>query len=134
MSDFTIMSSWFEPCGLVHKENAKFSGAIPICLDVGGLSAGLTNNVNALILDFTPRYMQDALQHNGTSLSGGMLRACEWMKDKAGFAKALESSQKTDHSWLAIGGPMDQYGKIFVDMKVFKPEVLDIPAKAAACT
>lgn len=52
------------------------------------------------------------------------------MKDKAGFAKALESSQKTDHSWLAVGGPMDQYGKIFVDMKVFKPEVLDITAKA----
>ncbi|MDE6138649.1 MAG: hypothetical protein K2F57_04185, partial [Candidatus Gastranaerophilales bacterium] len=43
MSDFTIMSSWFEPCGLVHKEIAAFSGAIPIVNKVGGLTDGLAD-------------------------------------------------------------------------------------------
>lgn len=132
MSDYTIMSSWFEPCGLVHKENAKFSGAIPICLDVGGLSAGLTNNVNAFILDFSPRYVNDALSKNAKSLADGMLRGCELMNNKAEFAKVLEASQKADHSWLAVGGPMDEYAKMFVDLKVFKPNVLDIPVRANA--
>lgn len=49
MSDFTVMSSWFEPCGLVHKEIAAFSGSIPIVNKVGGLTDGLTDGVNAIL-------------------------------------------------------------------------------------
>ncbi len=124
MSDFTIMSSWFEPCGLVHKEIAKYSGAIPICLDVGGLSAGLSHSVDSLILKFVPRYEADALSKNAKSLAEGLKQGYEWMKKPEEFAKALEASQKNDHSWLVADGPMDQYAKLFVDLKVFDPVIL----------
>ena len=36
-SDFSSMPSWDEPCGLVHKEIAYASGAIPIVNKTGGL-------------------------------------------------------------------------------------------------
>ena len=129
MSDFTIMSSWFEPCGLVHKEIAKFSGAIPIVLEVGGLTDGLTNKVNALFAKFVPRYESEALYKNAKSLAAAMQEGYAWFKDTARFSKGLEASQKANHGWLSKGGPIEQYGKIFVDLNVFTPKILQIPEK-----
>ncbi len=130
MSDFTVMSSWFEPCGLVHKEIAKYSGSIPIVLDVGGLTAGLTDGVNAIFAAYKHRFdnYSEALNFNAKSFSGGLQRAYEWFNDKEKFAKGVKASQELDHSWLVPNGPMDEYGKILVDLKVLKPEVLTMAA------
>lgn len=129
MSDYSIMSSWFEPCGLVHKEIAKYSGAIPILLKVGGLPAGLTHMKNAIFADYKHRFdnYEEALMFNAKTMAGAMQKGYDLMKNaKADFAKILECSQKTDHSWLVHGGPMDEYLDIFIDLKAFKPEILNV--------
>ncbi len=127
MSDFTIMSSWFEPCGLVHKEIAAFSGAIPIVNRVGGLTDGLTDGVNAIFANFRPKFdnYYDALKHNRWEFANAIQRAIDLFSNKAEFNKVLKNSYMTDHSWLKQGGPMEEYVKILVDLKVLKPEVLN---------
>ncbi len=127
MSDFTIMSSWFEPCGLVHKEIAAFSGAIPIVNKVGGLTDGLTDGVNAIFANFRPKFDNywDALQHNRYEFANAIDRAMSIFKNKDEFNKILRNSYAADHSWLKENGPMEEYVKVLVDLKVLKPEVLE---------
>lgn len=127
MSDFISMSCWYEPCGLVHKQIANYSGAIPIVNKVGGLTDGLQDGVNAIFANFKNKYdnYQDALDYNRKEFANALDRAWDWFKDKDRLAKGFESSLKTDHSWLAKDGPIEKYAKVFVDLKVLKPEVLD---------
>ncbi len=127
MSDFTIMSSWFEPCGLVHKEIAAFSGAIPIVNKVGGLTDGLSDGINAIFANFKPKFdnFQDALQYNRIEFAKAIERAMNLFKNKEEFNKVLKNSYMTDHSWLKENGPMEEYVKTLVDLKVLKPEVLN---------
>ncbi len=127
MSDFTIMSSWFEPCGLVHKEIAAFSGAIPIVNKVGGLTDGLTDGINAIFANFRPKFDNylDALQHNRWEFANALDRAFNLFRNKEEFNKVLRNSYAADHSWLNPGGAMEKYVKLLVDLKVLKPEVLE---------
>ena len=110
MSDFTIMSSWFEPCGLVHKEIAAFSGAIPIVNKVGGLTDGLSDGINAIFANFKPKFdnFQDALQYNRIEFAKAIERAMNLFKNKEEFNKVLKNSYMTDHSWLKENGPMEE--------------------------
>ena len=127
MADYNIMSSWFEPCGLVHKQNAAFSGAIPIINKVGGLPAGLKNKVNALFVKFMPKFdnYEMALEHNSDELAKTIEDACTIFENEEKFKKMLKSSYSADHSWLKVGGPAEKYAKLMVDLKVLKPEVLE---------
>ena len=127
MADFNIMSSWFEPCGLVHKQNAAFSGAIAIINKVGGLPAGLRNKINALFVKFMPRFdnYELALEFNSNELAKTMEEACNIFHDTDKFKSMLKSSYLADHSWLKVGGPAEKYAKVLVDLKVLKPEVLE---------
>ncbi len=128
MSDFTVMSSWFEPCGLVHKEIAAFSGSIPIVNKVGGLTDGLTDGVNAIFSEIQPKYEKDfdpeALAFNRKAFADAIDKAYNLFKDKDKFNYMLENSYNADHSWLKLGGPMEEYARLFTDLKVLKPEVL----------
>ena len=126
MSDFTVMSSWFEPCGLVHKEIAGFNGAIPIVNKVGGLTDGLKDGVNAVFSEFKPKFDNylDALNFNRHAFANALDKAFNIFKDKNRFAQVLADSYNADHSWLKMEGPMQEYAQLFTDMKVLKPEVL----------
>ena len=127
MSDFSIMSSWFEPCGLVHKEIAAKSGAIPIVNETGGLTSGLTDGVDAIFSKFKPENPDKAsvIGENKTNFANAMWRAYEiFTNDKAKFGDMLTKSYKNDFSWLVDNGPMSQYVKLLIDLKVLKPEVL----------
>lgn len=131
MSDFSVMSSWFEPCGLVHKEIAKYSAAVPVVLKVGGLTDGLKDGTNAIFADFMHKYdnnYDQALAFNAQSFANGMKRAYEWFSDKSSFAKALEASFNANHSWLNPGGAIDKYGQVLVNLKVLKPEIINSSA------
>ena len=132
MSDFTVMSSWFEPCGLVHKEIAAFSGSIPIVNKVGGLTDGLTDGVNAIFADFKPKFenYNDAIDFNRKAFADAIERAMTLFKDKPKFAQVLTNSFELDHSWLRPTGAIKEYVKTFVDLKVLKPEILDYVQKA----
>lgn len=126
MSDFSIMSSWFEPCGLVHKEIVAKSGAIPIVNETGGLTSGFTNGVDAIFSKFKPAHPnKDAVRgENVSNFSNAMWDAYEVFRDKAKLAKMMEKSYNNDFSWLVENGPMAQYVKIFTDLKVLKPQIL----------
>lgn len=132
MSDFTVMSSWFEPCGLVHKEIAAFSGSIPIVNKVGGLTDGLTDGVNAIFADFKPKFenYNDAIDFNRKAFADAIERAMTLFRDKPKFAQVLTNSFELDHSWLRPTGAIKEYVKTFVDLKVLKPEILDYAQKA----
>ncbi len=127
MSDFTVMSSWFEPCGLVHKEIAPFSGAIPIVNKVGGLTDGLTDMSSAIFSEFKPKFdnYEDAIGFNRNAFADALDRAYELYKNKLNFKRVLINSFELNHSWLKPNGPMEEYARIFVDLKVLRPEVLN---------
>ncbi len=120
MSDFSIMSSWFEPCGLVHKEIVAKSGAIPIVNETGGLTSGLTDGADAIFAKFNP----ESLGENKKNFANALWRAYEIFNNKPEFAKMMEKSYNNDFSWLVENGPMAQYVKLLIDLKVLKPEVL----------
>lgn len=127
MSDFTVMSSWFEPCGLVHKEIAAFSGSIPVINKVGGLTDGLTNMENAIFADFIPKFDNEqlALEHNKKQFGAAIEKAYRVYKNKSEFRRMMQNSFSANHSWLKAEGPMEEYAKVLVDLKVLKPEVLE---------
>ena len=125
MSDFSIMSSWFEPCGLVHKQISNFSGAVPIVTETGGLTHGYINKVNAIFSKFVPRHHSgNALQENASNFSDALIDAIKLYENKSNFSKAVKLSVNADFSWLQQGGPIYDYAKIFVKLGVIKPEVL----------
>lgn len=125
MSDFTNMPSWFEPFGLVHKENAKFSGAIPIVNEVGGLTANLTDMLNALFVKYQHRFDPNinAVEINGKNLAQVFDKAVKIYEDKPQFAKMLEKSITADHGWLVKDGPIDKYINLLVDMNVLPKNI-----------
>ncbi len=126
MSDFTVMSSWFEPCGLVHKEIAAFSGSIPLVNKVGGLTDGLKDGFNAIFSEFHHKYenYEEAIEFNKKAFADALDKAYALFNDKNKFAKVLENSYNANHSWLKENGPMEKYAKVFVDLKVLKPEII----------
>ncbi len=126
MADFTPMPSWFEPFGLVHKENAKFNGSIPITNEVGGLTANLTDEINALFVKFQHRFDPsiDAVKINGENLGKIFEKAVKIYEDKPKFAQMLKASLEADHGWLVKDGPIDQYLNLLAKLKVINPEFL----------
>lgn len=126
MSDFAKMPSWSEPCGLVHKEIAATSGAVPIVNEVGGLCAGLTHKVNAFFAKFRPAnpHRSGVIKENAKSFADAMTEALNVYRDKDAFAKLIDASYKADHSWLVDGGAAEQYAKLMVEYNVLKPEAL----------
>ena len=127
MSDFSIMSSWFEPCGLVHKEIVAKSGAIPIVNKTGGLTSGLTDGIDAIFSKFKPDEpsKQAVIAENKVNFAEAMGRAFDVFNNKEKLAQMMKKSYENDFSWLVKDGPMAQYVKMFTDLKVIKPQVLE---------
>ena len=121
IADFTPMPSWFEPFGLVHKENAKFNGSVPVINEVGGLTANLADGVNALFVKFQHRFDPnvDAVKINGENLGKVFEKAVQTYEDKPKFAQMLKHSQEADHGWLVKDGPIDRYEKVLENLKVW---------------
>lgn len=130
MSDYSIMSSWFEPCGLVHKQFVVRSGAIPIVNMTGGLTSGLTDGVDAIFSKFKPDTpsKEAVIGENKKYFAEAMGRALDVFNNKEQFRQMMTKSFKNDFSWLVQDGPMAQYAKVFADLKVLKPQVLQSQA------
>ena len=129
-SDFSAMSSWFEPCGLVHKEYQACSGAIPVVNKTGGLTEGLKEGINAVFSDFVsklpknPTQNAQALAQNSENLGNAFSKALEIFNDKPKFNQMFEASFNADHSWLKPNGSAEEYAKLFVEAGVFKPGIV----------
>ena len=127
-SDFSAMPSWDEPCGLVHKEIAYASGAIPIVNKVGGLRDGLfeygSEGENAIFVDFMDKDnnpIEKALPHNGKGFARGLVAAQDWYRDQARFEKGIEASYNGHYDWL--GGKIQQYVNILQGRGIIKSDI-----------
>ncbi len=121
MTDFDYMTSWDEPCGLVHKEIGYTSGAISMVNKRGGLTDGLTpyrrgqdnSKANSIFIDFMDKEThsyEEALSHNGEKTADAMETAQEWFSDKKHFAQGVKNSFTARFDWLR--GKVQEYVEI----------------------
>lgn len=121
MSDFSAMSSWDEPCGLVHKEIGYMSGAISMVNEVGGLRDGLkgfvrgadnkgANSIFVRFVDKDTHSTEYALGENAKAWSDAFAAATEWHANKQAFADGIKESYTSRHDWLR--GKIQEYVEI----------------------
>ncbi len=91
-SDFFLMPSKFEPCGLSQLIAMRY-GSLPIVRVTGGLD----NTVVGYPLDNSTGFK--FWSYNGWSMKGAIQCALEVYKDKYTFNAMRESAMKSDFSW-----------------------------------
>lgn len=87
-SDFIIIPSRYEPCGLIQMIAMKY-GTLPIASDTGGLKDSILNGKNGFLFK----------KGKSVRLKKTIERALNRMKDKDKYKKMVESAMKTDFSW-----------------------------------
>lgn len=87
-SDFIVIPSRYEPCGLIQMIAMKY-GTLPIASNTGGLKDSILNGKNGFLF----RKGQSA------RLKKTIERALMRMQDKDGYRKMVELAMKTDFSW-----------------------------------
>ena len=88
-SDFIVIPSLYEPCGLIQMIAMLF-GTIPIAHKTGGLKDSIKDNYNGFLF---PDY-------NSISLEKSVTKAIDvWRNDRFEFEKIVEHALKTDFSW-----------------------------------
>jgi starch synthase len=87
-SDFIIIPSRYEPCGLIQMIAMKY-GTLPIASDTGGLKDSILNGKNGFLFK----------KGKSLRLKRTIEHALNKMKDKNKFKKMVESAMKTDFSW-----------------------------------
>lgn len=87
-SDFIIIPSRYEPCGLIQMIAMKY-GTIPIASDTGGLKDSILNGKNGFLFK----------KGQSARLRKTIERALSKMKDKEKYKKMVERAMKTDFSW-----------------------------------
>ncbi|MFH1067802.1 MAG: glycogen synthase GlgA [bacterium] len=100
-SDFFLMPSEFEPCGLNQFYSLRY-GTIPIARDTGGLSDSIT--------DWNGKEGTGFKFAEGTpaALLKKVDEALAVMKDPAGWAKLKGNAMRQDHSWQARVGDYEK--------------------------
>ena len=88
-SDFILIPSKFEPCGLIQMI-AMFYGTLPIAHKTGGLIDSIKNNVNGFIFD---NYSSEALEN---AVQKALFI---WYQDKPRYKTMVESAIESDFSW-----------------------------------
>lgn len=88
-SDFIVIPSRYEPCGLIQMIAMLF-GTIPIAHSTGGLKDSIKDGYNGFL--FAP--------YNSEALENQVMKAVTmWKEDRTGFEKMVENAQATDFSW-----------------------------------
>ena len=87
-SDFILIPSKFEPCGLIQM-NAMFYGTLPIAHRTGGLKDSVKDGYNGYLFD----------KYGSEDLETTVQKAVEnWEKNSKKHIKMVENAQKTDFS------------------------------------
>ncbi len=87
-SDFVIIPSHFEPCGLVQMVAMKY-GTIPIASETGGLKDSIIHNKNGILFK----------KNSASSLFGAIKHALLLYNNQSKFRKMQVLAMKTDFSW-----------------------------------
>lgn len=88
-SDFIMIPSKFEPCGLIQMLAMSY-GTLPIAHRTGGLTDSIRNNVNGFLFD---RYSSEFLEKT-------LIKAVDiWKNEKRKYKTMVVEALKTDFSW-----------------------------------
>ena len=123
MSDFTVMSSWFEPCGLVHKEIGLYSGAIPVVTNTGGLPEELVEGKNVIISKFKPKKgdkaTKEELEYNSKNFAAAIDKAVQLFNNKTNFKDGIDTMMNSNFDWTKPNGAMSKYMNLMKELNVF---------------
>lgn len=126
-SDFFLIPSKFEPCGLVQME-AMTKGAIPVATAVGGLKStindpeftpakpqtGYLSDYRIVSDDAIEIYKEKTYQRNMQNFSDKLKLAYnDFMKDSNKVDEVALNGFKQDWSWESEGGSLEKYINIF---------------------
>ena len=87
-SDFLLIPSRFEPCGLTQML-AMYYGCLPIVRDTGGLKDSVTDSVNGFKFK----------TYSSSELTNTIKKAALLFNDKRKYDKMVQNALKTDFSW-----------------------------------
>ncbi len=88
-SDFLLIPSRYEPCGLIQMI-AMYFGTIPIARRTGGLSDSIWDNVNGFLFDAYTSEALEASVQNALNV---------WRNHRMKFETMVEAAMKADFSW-----------------------------------
>jgi len=93
-SDFILVPSKFEPCGLIQM-NAMLLGTLPIAHKTGGLVDSIKDDVNGFLFE---QYTSEALERT-------FMKAIDiWQNHKKRYEEMVEEAINTDFSWKKSAG------------------------------
>ena len=103
-SDFILIPSKFEPCGLIQMM-AMFCGTLPIAHKTGGLSDSIKHLVNGFLFE---KYSSEALEKT-------MNEAVEiWRRERTKYRMMVQNAFATDFSWEKSAGEyLNLYTKLY---------------------
>lgn len=106
-SDFILIPSKFEPCGLIQMIAMSF-GTLPIAHKTGGLVDSIKDNVNGFLF---AEYSSEALERS-------VIRAINiWQNQKHRYRAMVAEAFKTDLSWgRSAKEYLDLYNKLISDL------------------
>ena len=109
ITDWSVMPSWFEPCGLSHKEIGMYSGAGTVVNKTGGLATDLIEGLNVIISDFNPE--RSKLHENGQNFAKALQEAVNIHADQNKYREVVNSMMTANFDWAREGGPIEDYIK-----------------------
>jgi starch synthase len=102
-SDFILIPSRFEPCGLIQMI-AMYFGTLPIAHKTGGLSDSIKDGYNGFLFK---RYTCEALRKTVEAAVD------IWQNDKPRYRKMVENALSADFSWKKSAGKyLELYNKL----------------------
>lgn len=102
-SDFLIIPSKFEPCGLIQMIAMRY-GTIPVARSTGGLKDSITDGVDGYLFR----------KYTSYDLEKGLLRAISiWENDRKTHNQMIEKAMAKDFSWeISAQRYIDLYNKL----------------------
>ncbi len=103
-SDFILIPSHFEPCGLIQMIAMRY-GAIPIAAKTGGLKDSIVNGKDGFLFE----------KDKSTRLRRSIKHALVIKKDKSRYGKMVQRAMRKDFSWDKSAALYKKlYGKMIV--------------------
>lgn len=122
-SDFYMMPSRFEPCGLTQME-AMAKGALPVAMSTGGLVDTIENEVDGFRTEvfFSPHKRRvygnnltaQRLKNNVNAYTETLSKALEtFYRHHGKLAQMTQNAMRKDFSWDGEGGSIYKYYQLF---------------------
>jgi granule-bound starch synthase len=112
-SDFALMPSRYEPCGLVQMESMRF-GTLPIVAPTGGLADTVEDMKTGFVME-SEVDMDEILPKDVDMIVSNIKRACALYNDRAKLRTMQQQAMRTAKSYTWANAAR-QYTRIFKEM------------------